>query len=239
MKLSDSAVFWGVVFAAVAFTISMLVFAPLAEGTQALVTLPAVGSLSIALLNIWSEREAARRSKDLQSRQQTFTLGAMSHMANVVFDKHVDFGEKYLAEVHEALVTLWRHGPTQEALRHANNLYKIRVEYAAWITPSIEEKLTPFEQTFRSLGANHGLVEAMRTEADKNGLRAKALDEMYSEFKKVLGFSEKPKSSSKDKDFVARVKEVVAEILQLDQLIEIRENLIRAAADSVRVNVPK
>ena len=46
-------------------------------------------------------------------------------MAHTAFDKHVLFSEKYIAEVHKALVTLFRPGPTEEALRHAAALYTV------------------------------------------------------------------------------------------------------------------
>ncbi|MPX92090.1 hypothetical protein [Salinivibrio sp. VYel1] len=82
-------------------------------------------------------------------------------MANSVFDKHVEFCEKYLAEVHQTVVTLTREGPTKEALYHAGKLYTLRIEYTAWITPEIDEKLMPFEKAVRNIGAKSGLVGAL------------------------------------------------------------------------------
>ncbi len=42
----------------------------------------------------------------LQHEQQVFNLGAMSHMAGTVFDKHVQFSELYIEKVMETFYYL-------------------------------------------------------------------------------------------------------------------------------------
>ena len=108
--------------------------------------LPASGALFGVLWVAFKDFIAHERAKELQDHQNFFSLGAMSHMADVVFDKHVEFCEKYLEEVHQAVVTLTRHGPTDTALEHTTKLYGLRIQYTAWLPPEIEEKLMPFEK---------------------------------------------------------------------------------------------
>jgi hypothetical protein len=75
-------------------------------------------------------RDEAAHQKEvwLQHDDQLFQVGATSHMANMVFDKHVEFSEEYVTEVQRTVDTLFAHGPHEKALEHANNLQEIRRE---------------------------------------------------------------------------------------------------------------
>lgn len=132
--------FWFVLSAVVGISMGITFFAPIGEVYKGLASLPSIAGLLTALFQIVRDNAAHRRSVELQNKQQLFNLGATSHMANTVFDKHVEFSEKYLSEVHKLVVTLTREGPTESALAHASNLFKLRIDYTAWITPEIEKK---------------------------------------------------------------------------------------------------
>jgi hypothetical protein len=221
-------VFWFGTVVVIGLSLVVTFLAPINDVYKGIASLPGIAGLFAALFQLIRDNTAHQRNIEIQQEQQLFNLGATSHMANSVFDKHVEFCEKYLSEVHQLVVTLTREGPTKEALEHAGKLYTLRIEYTAWITPEIEEKLMPFEQAVRNIGAKSGLVKALSGMKIRDSTRSKALEEMYDVFSNLMGISE---TKVKDEDAtVAEVKNRVREILQVNQLVTIREYLISKAA---------
>ena len=213
-----------------AVSVFVTFFAPVSEIYKGVALIPGVGALLAALFQLARDEAAHTKRLDLQNRQNIFTLGATSHMANLVFDKHVEFSERYLAEVHELVVTLTREGPTKEALDHAGKLYDLRIEYTAWITDVIEEKLIPFETAVRRIGANSGFIDALSKSGDRETPRQDAIKEMYDIFRNLMDIGD---SEVKDEDATVRaVKRRVREILQVDELVSIREHLVSSASDA-------
>ena len=154
-------VYWFGIAIIVGASLGVTFLAPINDVYKGIASLPGVAGLTAALFQLVRDHAAHQRNLEIQQEQQIFNLGATSHMANSVFDKHVEFCEKYLAEVHQTVVTLTREGPTKEALDHARKLYTLRIEYTAWITPKIDKKLIPFEKAVRNIGAKSGLVNAL------------------------------------------------------------------------------
>ncbi len=188
--------------------------------------MPGVGGLLAALFQLIRDNLTHERKLQLQEKEQIFNLGATSHMANTVFDKHVEFCEKYIAEVYQFANTLSKEGPTQSAFEHSKNLYELRIEYTAWITPAIEEKLIPFEKAARQIGNDAYLVSALTgTDSEE---RTRAIKRMFDVFKDVMDWNE---SAVKDADAtVSGIKRKVREILQVDQLVSIRDYLVEKAS---------
>ncbi|MEO2279176.1 hypothetical protein [Pseudoalteromonas pernae] len=223
-------VFWFGVAIVVGVSLGVTFFAPIGDIYKGIASLPGVAGLVAALFQLVRDQAAHQRNLEILQEQQLFNLGATSHMANSVFDKHVEFCEKYLAEVHQTVVTLTREGPTREALEHAGKLYTLRIEYTAWITPEIDQKLMPFEQAVRNIGAKSGLVDALSGAEGRDDTRTKALEEMYDVFSNLMGIGE---VKVKDEDAtVVEVKNRVREILQVNQLVLIREYLINRASSA-------
>ena len=104
-------------------------------------------------------------------------------MANVAFDKHVQFSEEYVQEVHKALVTLFKEGPTAEVLQHTKALYMLQQKYAVWLTAKLEKDLELFESALRRLGANAHYVSAAPAADDFQ----QRLSAMYKTFADVMG----------------------------------------------------
>jgi len=222
--------YWLGISAIIAVSVGVTFFAPISEIYKGIAALPSIGGLSAALFQLVRDNSAHQRKIELQNEQQLFNLGATSHMANTVFDKHVEFCEKYLSEVHQLVITLTREGPTKNALDHAGKLYSLRIEYTAWITSDIEEKLMPFEKAVRTIGANAGLITALTGEEDRDGTRSKAIAEMFDVFKSIMDIGE---VEVKDADAtVAEVKNRVRDILQVNELVGIREYLINKASSA-------
>lgn len=189
---------------------------------------PALGALFAALFQVFRDQAAFERQLLLQQQQQAFSLGAASHMASKAFDKHAEFCEKYMAEVHLTVGTLFREGPTQKALEHASNLVQLKSQYSAWLTKGILDGLVPFEAALRRIGASSYLVDAIRSTGDS--ARLKAIEEMYKVFKEVMALGETNAHSSDRIDItIESVEHRLRAVLGIEQLTAIRQRLIDQA----------
>lgn len=222
--------YWIGVIIVVAISLGVTFFAPINEFFKSLSAVPAIGALLFPVFQLYRDSTAQARATQLQNEQQLFNLGATSHMANVVFDKHVEFCEKYLSEVHETTLTLFQKGPVKEALDHASNLYSLHIEYTAWITPDMTRKLEPFEKAIRQIGADAGLVSALDNADDKEEARSKAIDRMYATLVKTLNLEKLDIEHSDSNSSAIAVQSAVRDILRIDQLVSIREQLIEKAS---------
>ena len=191
---------------------------------------PGFVALFIALYQILKDQNTHERNIDLQRRQQIFNIGATSHMANVAFDKHVEFCEKYMQEVHKTVVTLYREGPTTKALNHAGEFYLLRQEYAAWLTDEINEKLIPFEQALRSLGAEKGFITDTTGHPEYNEGRSEKIKKIFDDFKRLLTIDV---TKPPDPEIAVEVvKKKVREILDIEDLVQLRKALISEARNT-------
>ena len=205
---------------------------PLDEMMRGIFASPGVIALFGALYQILRDQSAHERNIEIQRRQQIFNIGATSHMANVAFDKHVEFCETYMQEVHETVVTLYREGPTVSALSHASELNKLRQKYAAWLTDAINEKLFPFEQALRSLGADKEFISTTTGHPQYNEGRTEQIHKMYDDFKRLLTIDEE---KERDPEIaVESVKKKVREILDIEDLVQLRKALISEARSSLK-----
>ena len=194
---------------------------------------------SLALLGVIYQliRDSAQfeRSMFMQKDQQIFNLGATSHMATVAFDKHVEFCEKYMAEVHETVDTLFKEGPSKTALNHSAALFTIGREYSAWIPKKIALQLEPFENAIHRIGTTSGLVEDLPNSSKD---KPKAISESYAELKKVLELDDIETGDPDKKNLIAKenIKEKIRSILGINELTEIRLFIIKKSIDFINKN---
>jgi hypothetical protein len=120
---------------------------------------PAIGALIVAIYTILRDHSAHIKQLEIQQKQQNFSIGISSHMAQKAFDRHLEFCEKYIAEVHKTSRTLLQEGPTEKATIHGNNLFDLRIEYSTWVTDDISNELIEFEGELYKLSAKVGLSE--------------------------------------------------------------------------------
>ncbi len=153
-------------------------------------------------------------------------------MAKVAFDKHVDFCEKYMSEVHKTVDTLFREGPSKTALDHSSALFKIGREYSAWIPKIIALQLEPFENAIHSIGTTFGLAEDLPASSED---RSKAISGSYNELKKVLGLDSIEAEDSDKENVIAKenIKEKIRSILGINELTEIRLFIIKKSIDFI------
>lgn len=206
-------------------------FFPAVDILRGIYASPGILALFGALYQIIRDQNAHERNLELQKRQQIFNLGATSHMANVAFDKHVEFCEIYMQEVHNTVVTLYREGPTEKALEHAAELHLLRQEYSAWLTDEINEQLFPFEQALRSLGVNEQFIKTTINSKPHQESRSKKIDKVYEEFKRLLTIDD---GETPDPEIAVEVvKKKVRNILDIEDLVQLRKALIKEATKVV------
>lgn len=201
------------------------------EFLAALVATPLVLALIAALYQLLRDEAEDQKQRAAKLNEDRFILGVSSHMGIIAFDKHVEFSEKYLNEVRKTLVTLFREGPAKPALEHANILYTIRMEYALWLTPTIDAGLEPFESALRSIGAKSHYAEMItgsRNAIDADA-RSKALNETYNLFAKVMGFKEWDGEKLTDELTVEALIHRLRSVLGTDELTRLRAAILKRA----------
>jgi hypothetical protein len=200
---------------------------PVDNFVRTLAAVPAIGALLGALLQIARDRISYERSLLLLERQNSFSVGATSHMANVAFDKYVEFSEAYVSEVFETIATLFRRGSCKDAFEHANELLKIRRKWIVWLTPEVEATLEHFEDAIHKIGNCANLVEQVP------GAQP-AITQMYSLVAEVFGEKEwEGKPITGDIAF-KKIIESIRKVLGIDELTLLRSELVKRAAEDLR-----
>lgn len=145
MKLAN----YGIAVAVVAY--ATLALTHTTSAVQALIALPGAAGLLAALWDVVKADLEHQHRLEEKSAENAFVLSATSHMAKTAFDKHVEFCEKYVARVNEALFALFRVGPSS-AQKVAEDLHSIRLEFALWETRDVASPLEKFEHALRMIG---------------------------------------------------------------------------------------
>lgn len=199
------------------------------ELVQTLATIPLFATLTAVAVEVLREQARRQHESTQVEAERRFLLGASSHMAATAFDKHVAFCEEYVAEVHAALQTLFREGPTREALEHSDRLFRIKQRHVVWITDDLELRLSPFEKALRRIGAND-LVGRQFPASDGHAARTK---EMFRYFAEVLGTAhmgeEWEGEAISDDAAVARVVRHLREVLGVEALTRLRTLIVEKA----------
>jgi hypothetical protein len=191
--------------------------------------IPAIAALFGALFLVARDSIAHERSVRLEETKNRFTVGATSHMADVAFDKHVEFCEMYTEGVNATLSFLFRKGPHQDVLERANALADLRTKWSVWLTTEVEEELFKFEGALRTIGANAWLLGELRADED----RADAIQNAYGTFAAVLGW-ENWRGVAVRRDLAAvRVIEGLKKVLGIAELTRLRSELVRRAAENL------
>lgn len=194
-----------------------------------LASIPAIAALVGALFQLSRDSIAYDRALRLEEAKNRFTVGATSHMANIAFDKHVLFCEKYIAGVNGALDTLFRRGPHEDVLKDADTLFDLRRNSVLWLTPEIEAGLVNFEGALRKIGANAWLLGELRADQD----RTDAIKEAYGTFAAVMGW-ETWKGEPVTRNLAAeKIIEALRNALGIKELTHLRTELIKRAFDNL------
>lgn len=201
-------------------------------GGQTLTT-SLIGFLTTFLLNVNAkERERvqklheAERAMLTQQLEHAFSVGSSSHMANVAFDKHVNFCEAYAAELRKTLAGLLDHKRRSEAFDQAKRLTALRQAQALWLTKQMEAPLEKIERKLRWIGGGHLIAdESGAPEAERNEVRQK-ISELFIE---VLG-EELGREPESDEISIGNIVRGLGRVLGVDDLTQLRQKILRNAA---------
>lgn len=222
---------YSALFVVMAASLSLVVFGT-GELIKELAGVPLILALVAALFQIVRDQSAHERSELLMQYQNSFAIGATSHMANVAFDKHAEFCEEYIKESYAALQTIFREGPTSDALSHATALARIRERFAVWLTAKIENDLQPFETALQQMGASAGYVDS--TVGDRTATQRKEhIDRMYKILAKLTNLKEWEGEELTDELAISTQIQQLRSILGTDELSELRQSLLIRAVQQL------
>jgi hypothetical protein len=104
-------------------------------------------------------------------------------MANIAFDKHVEFAEKYISTMQEGLTDLFTTGPPGESLKFSHKLETVRLSFRTWVTEDIGVKVMPFEAALRKMGTTNIVLEGKLPGPE----RTRLVNDIYRAFSAVAG----------------------------------------------------
>jgi len=191
-----------------------------------------VAALIGALFQLLRDHAAHEIEVWLRRDDQQFHVGVTSHMANMVFDKHVAFCEEYMAEVQATVDKLIAEHASPAAIEHANRLYEIRRRHATWVTTAMSQRLEGFEFAVRKLGAKAQFIDRTAGRPIYADARSRTIEKVAADFERILPrlFDE---VGADDAIASETVIQRVREILDIERLVELRIRLIGRAHASL------
>lgn len=223
-----------ILLAVFVFSIGSSYVIPTSELLKSVIAAPGVIALFSALFQILRDQAAYEKQLEIQAKQFQFTLGAASHMANSAFDKHIEFCEKYMDELHKIIHELFKEGDTENAIDYANQLYLLRENYATWLTKEIDSKLGKFESAIRELGANAHFIKVTETNSRYQKQRSIVIDKNFELYTEILGIGRQGEVN--ENYAVEATKRKLKEILGIEELTKLRLHLINQAIKAIDKN---
>lgn len=149
-------------------------------------------------------------------------------MANKAFDKHVEFCEEYMKEIHNILHELYSDTESFKQIKQANDLYRLREDYAVWLTNEINEDLEKFEVALRRLGVDAHFINSTAGSNNYANQRTMKIESSYELFNEILGID---KDKELNEDYaIESIKRKVKEILDIKELTGLRKHLVHEAS---------
>jgi len=197
---------------------------PIPDAIRGYFSLPGQISILGIIIEAWRDKRSHERQLELLDRQQDNSLAIASHMANVIFDRQVNFCEAYFEKAHAILQKLFSTGPTKEAVKYADDLKTIRTSFSPWISQEIEAGLLPFEKALRQMGASAQIAD-MRLSQIEHGL---FVQRMYDTFINISGISE-PLEGDSPEEAVSSIIKHLRKVMGIIELTPLRNQAISLA----------
>lgn len=185
---------------------------------RAVLAIPGAVSLSALIIQVLREEVAFEREKELKEREHNYGLATLSHMAQVVFDRQVEFCDAYAPVVKQIVMEEMRNGPCEQALQQAEALANIREKYALWIPKTQFEKLLAFENGLRELGSSAKMIDIVTDDASRRAF----VDRAFNRLLNVVGID--PVIGQRDPQLAAaKVNDALRELLGASDFALLRE----------------
>jgi hypothetical protein len=222
------------VFFASLFAVGFFHYFPVGAANE-LAAIPSIGSLVGALFQISRDSIAHQRTLAVEDFKNRFTVGATSHMADVAFDKHVEFSEAYVAKMEEALRCLYANGPTEQVLPISQELFRIRRGAALWLTPEIENDLEAYETALIRIGHHERLIKNHPDWDD----RPKYIKDMFILFSEIVGDATDTRGEpTKGNLATNKIIDGLRTVLGIRELTKLRSELIAQATSKLQDTNP-
>jgi hypothetical protein len=213
---------WGIAIAVISV---VLVFTlPIPQVFRGVASLPAVVAMIGILSDVWRDSMSHRRQKELQRQEHDFTLGIASHMANVTFNKHIEFCEEYFQAVNSIVNEHLSAGPNDTAYAAARKLQHVREKYSPWLTRDIEDALLPTEIALARVGASSALLERLPVGSE----RERVVNEMFELWSVVVGVKSTPNESERQSAAIG-IRDHFRSVLGVDALTTLRSRALATA----------
>lgn len=195
---------------------------------RALATVPGIAAVAGALLLVLRDELAHQRQLERDSSSNAFHVAAQSHMAKVLFDKHVLFAEAYASAARKVVGKLFSDGPTENT-RDIEPLTLVRLEHGLWVSAPLAAQLDTFEMQFIRIG---NVMAMWGNQALRARLPENHLDEAFELFHQVTGLTRTElagQSPEEHKHSIQMMMTWLQGLLGVEQLTSARE---RAVADA-------
>lgn len=196
---------------------------------RALAAVPAFGAVTGAVFLLLKDEISYQRQLDRDRSSNTFHVAAQSHMAKILFDKHVVFAEAYASAARDVVGRLFREGPTSN-MRDIEPLSRVRQAHGLWVSASLAEQLDKFELQFIEIGNAMALWENQST---RSSLPEGHLERAFDAFHDITGLTradvDKP-SPAKQAHSIKIVMTWLQGLLGVEQLTTARERAISDAS---------
>jgi hypothetical protein len=175
-------------------------------------------------------------AEQLKRAENAFALAASSHMAQMAFDKHVEFCETYVARVYEGFGSLFQQGPTKCACKIATDLHGIRLRFVLWETEDVALRLGEFEKALWDIGNDKDFLQYV---ADENE-RAKLDHRIYEKFNELMGLQlktlpDKPTSKPISAIAITNIIAYLQSHLGSSKLANLRKNYLDEALKEIKL----
>lgn len=217
---------YGILASILVLSFGTALFLPTTDILHWVVTTPGLLALVGVGWQIFRDHAQYEKNLRLQHDQQHFVLGVTSHMADVAFDRHVAFCEKYIAQMQETLSTLFNEGPTEKCLALSSKLADIRLSFRTWLISDIQNKILPFEHALTEIAGMHIELKGLLP----GDIRTQLVESMYNIFTDVLNLPRPEGRGEIDETVVAgRIMDHLQDILGVKQLVHLRIKLVDKA----------
>lgn len=165
-----------------------------------------------------------------QEREHALQLGAVSGIAERVFDGYADFCAEYLPKVRTVAKEMCRHAPGENGTEYSRQLRDARVksDHYVWIPDSVDRLLINLEDAMHGMGVDSEMAPTFLADSGLSPDGREMLKAAYRTFKQLLGIDERAESVESEKS-IAGVMKTMKDVLDVDRLTELRRTLIERA----------
>ncbi|NBB95262.1 MAG: hypothetical protein GVY16_05935 [Planctomycetes bacterium] len=194
----------------------------------------------VALLGIvvqallWEQRKQHEQFQ--QEREHALQLGAVSGIAERVFDGYAEFCEEYLKELYNINKKLAEEGPSPACKEYADQLRETRLgkRYYAWIPVEIDQGLSELEGLLWGIGFKNETIKEIKESGYWGERHHFLVDQVFEDWTKLMYGNEErvEEPDIENRALISNVMLKLKEYLDVEQLNRLRRRLVDRAISS-------